>query len=199
MDKVPENDLIALLGARRGHFRLESGHHGDLWLDLELLCFSPRLVLPFANALADRISVYHPDVICGALVEGAFVALMVANALGVEFCYAAPLEPARDDGALFGVQYRIPGALRSRIAGKRVAIVNDVINAGSAVRGAMADIEACGAVTVAVGTLVVLGDSFLEFATARDVALQPIVKLPNVIWSPDQCPLCRTHAPLTPA
>lgn len=29
-----------------GHFLLESGHHGDLWLDLELLCLRPRQIEP---------------------------------------------------------------------------------------------------------------------------------------------------------
>ena len=32
------SDLIDLIPARGGHFLLESGHHGELWLDLELLC-----------------------------------------------------------------------------------------------------------------------------------------------------------------
>jgi hypothetical protein len=29
-------DLMRLLPFRKGHFLLESGHHGDSWLDLEL-------------------------------------------------------------------------------------------------------------------------------------------------------------------
>ena len=40
------DDVLSLLAARKGHFLLESGHHGDLWLDLELLCLRPRLVQP---------------------------------------------------------------------------------------------------------------------------------------------------------
>jgi hypothetical protein len=28
--------LLDALPARRGHFALESGHHGELWLELEL-------------------------------------------------------------------------------------------------------------------------------------------------------------------
>jgi len=28
-------NVLELLSARRGHFLLESGHHGDLWFDLE--------------------------------------------------------------------------------------------------------------------------------------------------------------------
>jgi orotate phosphoribosyltransferase len=36
-----ERQIVEMLPARRGHFRLESGHHGSLWLDLERLCLRP--------------------------------------------------------------------------------------------------------------------------------------------------------------
>ena len=37
-----QQELLALLPRRQGHFRLESGHHGDLWLDLDPLFLRPR-------------------------------------------------------------------------------------------------------------------------------------------------------------
>ena len=46
-------------------------------------------------------------------------------------------------------------------------IVNDVISAGSAVRGTLSDLIECEAETVAVASLAVLGQSFVEFAAAK--------------------------------
>jgi len=129
-----QDELNELIQARNGHFLLESGHHGDLWLDLELLCLQPARIQPFASALARRLAEHRVDAVCGPLVEGAFVGLMTAQELGVEFFYTEPCRQA-DDGELYSMAYRLPTALRERISGKRVAIVNDVINAGSAVRG----------------------------------------------------------------
>ena len=83
-----QEDLMNFVHARRGHFRLESGHHGDLWLDLELLCLHPKRIQPFVAELARRLGTYRIDAVCGPLVEGAFVGLMVANELDVEFFYA---------------------------------------------------------------------------------------------------------------
>jgi orotate phosphoribosyltransferase len=57
------------------------------------------------------------------------------------------------------------------LGGKRVVIVNDVINAGSAVKGTFADLEKCGAKLVAIGTLLVLGTAAKEFASAQNVDL----------------------------
>ena len=36
-----QKEVAALLPWRKGHFKLESGHHGDTWLNLELLCVQP--------------------------------------------------------------------------------------------------------------------------------------------------------------
>jgi orotate phosphoribosyltransferase len=169
-----QDDVLSLLAARKGHFLLESGHHGDLWLDLELLCLRPRLVRPAAAELAERLSVLGVDAVCGPLVEGA--------------------QPAED--GLFPAGYRIPDALHSGVRNKRVAIVSDVVNAGSAVRGTFAALVACGATPVAVGALVVLGSAASEFAASRSVALESIAALPNRLWTPWECPLCVSGAML---
>ncbi len=46
--------VVQLLPKREGHFVFESGHHGQVWLDLELLFIRPERVQPLAEALADR-------------------------------------------------------------------------------------------------------------------------------------------------
>src|SRR6516165_10267689 len=104
--------------ARSGHFLLESGHHGDLWLDLELLCLRPREIAGAVAALAEQLRPCDVDAVCGPLNEGAFVALLVAAKLDVAFTYAERFEsPDRD--RLFSVQYRIPAALRATVVDKR--------------------------------------------------------------------------------
>jgi orotate phosphoribosyltransferase len=152
-DRVQE-----LLAARRGHFRFESGHHGSLWLDLELLCLQPRRLPPLASALAARLAPYGAECVCGPLVEGAFVAQLVAVELGASFTCTRPA-PRPEASGLFPVAYHLPEPLRPAVAGRRVAIVNDVINAGSAVRGTLADLRRCGARPLAIGTLAVLGEA----------------------------------------
>lgn len=187
--------LANLLGQRRGHFELESGHHGDLWLYLEALCSSPRAVRPLAAELAERLRPYKAEVICGPLVEGAFVGLLVAEELGLEFIYAAP-EAAVESSALFPVSYRIPATLR-RLEGRRVAVVNDVINAGSAVRSTLNDLAASGADTVAIGTLLSLGLRPSELAAEYSLSLESLDTEPNVVWTPSECPLCAAGRPVT--
>jgi orotate phosphoribosyltransferase len=188
-------ELIGSAAARRGHFVFESGHHANLWFDLELLCLHPRQIEPLAAELAERLRPLDVDAVCGPLNEGAFVALLVAAQLDVEFCYAERFEQPGAD-RLFPVQYRLPGPLRSRVSGRRVAIVNDVISAGSAVRGAYHDLLACGAVPVAIAALLVLGELAAPFAAEARIPLISLGQHANPIWTPRECPLCAAGVPV---
>lgn len=195
---LEQEQAVSQLPGRIGHFRLESGHHSDLWIDLELLCARPEFVRQRASVLAARLAPHQVDAVCGPLVEGAFVALMVASELGVEFCYAERVAPAGagEAEALFPVEYVVPRAVRPRLRGKRVAIVNDVISAGSAVRGTLSDLVACEATPVAIAALAVLGSAGAALASAHGLAFESVASFPFSMWTPGECPLCRAGVAL---
>jgi len=109
--------------------------------------------------------------------------------------FAERFAPPPSD-ALYQVRYRIPNALRDGLRGASVAIVNDVTNAGSAVRGTYEDLVACGARPVALGTLVAFGEWSTSFANEHGLALEALERLGNNLWTPQQCPLCAAGEPL---
>jgi orotate phosphoribosyltransferase len=187
--------LLSSVQGRRGHFRYESGHHSDWWMDLETLCLHPSSIRGFAAELANRLRPFEVDVVCGPLNEGAFIALLVATQLECDFAYAERFADATSE-ALFSVEYRLPAALHPSVRGKRVAIVNDVISAGSAVRGAYAHLNSLGARVVVIGSLMVLGTAIASFTRDHAIALETLSHLPNNLWEPADCPLCRTDMPL---
>jgi orotate phosphoribosyltransferase len=198
MDSSRMTDHVErLLPARRGHFLLESGHHGDLWLDLEVLCYETAPIRELVRLLSRQLEPHAPDIICGPLIEGAFVGLMVAEEMGLPFAYSNPRLREEPDGDLFPVEYDIPALLRSRLAGRRIAIVNDLINAGSAVRGTIEDLRACDAAPVAIACLAVLGEPALRLAAEHDLPLERLCDLPNRIWEPRACPLCAQGVPMS--
>jgi orotate phosphoribosyltransferase len=188
-------ELLSLLAARNGHFRYESGHHGDLWLEIPRLTLRPRRLRPFAIALARRLAPHGIEAICGPLIEGALLAQMVAEELDVEFSFAQQFVRSRSDG-LYPLGYRIPDALRAGLQDQRTAIVDDVINAGSAVRGALEDLRACGANPVALGSLLVLGPTASDFAAGEGILLEYLGDVPSRLWEPSACPLCASGCPL---
>jgi orotate phosphoribosyltransferase len=183
------NGLIEALDARRGHFGLESGHHGELWLDLDALFARPARLAPFVAELAEQLSACDADVVCGPLVGGAFVAQAVAERLGIAASWTERVA-APSGAGLYAARYRMPDALRGRVRGRSVAVVDDVVNAGSATRATIADLRACGARPVALGALLVLGAGAARLAGAEGLTLASVAALPNAIWAPADCPLC---------
>jgi orotate phosphoribosyltransferase len=186
---VPAKSAIDLMARRSGHFRFESGHHGDRWLEPDLLLQRPTTLRPFAIALAQRLRRHEFEVVCGPLTGGAFLAQMVAEECNVGFAFAERFAPPPSD-ALYQVRYRVPEALRSSLRGTAVALVNDVTNAGSAVRGTYEDLLSCGARPVALGTLIAFGAWSTSFANEHDLALEALERLGNNLWTPSECPLC---------
>lgn len=160
-----------------------------------MLCLHARDIRQFAGRLAAQLTSYEVEVVCGPLVEGAFIALLVSLELGCDFVYAERFADTRREG-LFPVEYRLPAALQPAVKGKRVAIVNDVINAGSAVRGTFSDLQALGVNVVAIGALLALGDAINEFAAEHHISLEILERMPNNLWTPPECPLCATGMPL---
>ena len=175
---------------------LESGHHAAMWLDVELLCLRPEPVQRLAHELAARLDKYQFETVCGPLIEGAFVGLMVASALGVRFTYSERIADRVASQLLYPFKYRIPMAVRAELYGKRVAIINDVVNAGSAVRGTFEDLKACGAEPVVIGSLAVLGNLARTFAEDQKLGLEALASFPNELWAPATCPLCVGGVPL---
>jgi orotate phosphoribosyltransferase len=192
---VPAKSLIDLMAPRSGHFRFESGHHGDRWLEPDLLLRRPTALRPFAIALSQRLGRHRFEVVCGPLTGGAFLAQMVAEQCEVAFAFTERLAPPPSD-TLYQVRYRIPDALRDGLRNASVAIVNDVTNAGSAVRGTYEDLVACGARPVALGTLIAFGAWSSRFANDHDLALEALERLENNLWTPQECPLCAAGVPL---
>ncbi len=190
------DQLLALTSARRGHFLLESGHHGELWLDVDRMFRRPGQLRPLVRALAERLAPHRMETVCGPLTGGAFVAQMVAEELNVDFVYANRAPRQANDRALFAFDYQIPEALADIVRGKRVAVVNDVINAGSAVRGALADLKRLGAQPLVLGTLLALGDAAAEIAGTEGIPLIALALAANQIWTPAECPLCAADVPL---
>ena len=174
---------------------MESGHHSNLWLDLDPLFLRPTRLRRFAAVLAMRLADLAIEAVCGPLVGGAFLAQAVAAELDVEFYYTERVATT-ESGGLYPANYRLPDTLRHRIGGKRVGIVDDAINAGSAVRATYLDLQACGARPAAVGALLVLGREAAQLTDGWNVPLVGIAHLPNELWRPEACPLCAAHMPL---
>lgn len=182
-------DVSRLASPRRGHFDLGTGFHGDLWLDLDALFLWPERLRPGARTLADGLRPYRPAAVCGPLAGGAFLAQLLAQELGAAFLPAYP-GPGRPPA------FRLPATVRDRIGGWRVAVVDDAVNAGTAVQASCRELRAAGAEPVAVAALVALGPAAAGVTGALGLPFHAVATLPSQAWPADGCPLCDHGNPL---
>ncbi len=187
--------LFDLVSLRRGHFQYESGHHGEIWLELDGLLLDPGRLEPLKKALAQKLANYEFDAVVGPLTGGAFLAQMVAAELGVFFCYTEPA-PSSGRQVMFAVSYRLPSKMAPALENLRIALVDDVINAGSATRATFTALVEAGAKPVAIGALMVLGNAVDSFVSDHDLDLVSLTRLSHDLWEPAGCPLCRSQRPL---
>jgi orotate phosphoribosyltransferase len=78
-------------------------------------------------------------------------------------------------------------------------MVDDVMSAGSALRGTWEELRAHGAVPVAAGALLVLGSAGADFFAGHGVAVEAVARDEYALWHPDACPLCAEGVPLEDA
>jgi len=188
-----ESLVIQLARAQPGHFDLGTGYHGDVWLDTDALFLRPALLRPHVRWLADRLLEHRVDAVCGPLEGGAFLAQAIADVLGSAFL-AAHRHPAPRPGDVTG--YRLP-AVPGGIEGWRAAIVDDAINAGTAVRACFHQVRDGGAVPVAVAALLSLGQASTTIEATLSVPYYAADTIPSQVWPAGQCPLCACGAALT--
>jgi len=187
------SEVVQLARPRSGHFDLGTGYHGDVWLDLDALLLRPALLRPYVRWLAERLSEHSADAVCGPLEGGAFLACAVADRLGAAFL-PGYRSPAARPGEVTGYRLpRVPGG----IGGWRVAVVDDAVNAGTAVAACLEEIRDRDAVPVAVAAMLSLGQASATVPARLRVPFYAAGAIPSRAWPAGECPLCKSGIPLT--
>jgi orotate phosphoribosyltransferase len=149
---------------------------------------------PFVVELARRLKAYAPDLVVGPATGGAILAQVVAAELG-KAALSAERIVVPDATGLFPVRYEVARESRDALRGKRVAIVDDAISAGSAVRGTLHDVIVAGATPIALGALLIFGEAAEPMAKKGGLPLVAVARRGLGMWRPEECPLCRVGQP----
>jgi orotate phosphoribosyltransferase len=193
--------FLDLARARKGHFQMESGLHCSLWFDLEAAFVDQTALDPYITQLAQSLRRHDVEAVCGPLTGGAFLAQLVARLLGAEFYFTVPVPqktsaPTGGPTSVFRTQCAVPPEMEHRVLGKRMALVDDVMNAGSSLRATMMALETNGAIPVVIGALYVLGTTGASYFIERGLRIETTGRGAFDAWRPSECPLCAANVPL---
>jgi orotate phosphoribosyltransferase len=177
---VTERETLALYektGAlMRGHFRLTSGLHSDVYLQSALVLQYPEHAARLGAALAAALREAEARTVLAPAIGGILVAHEVARALGLRCLFAE-----RENGLMtlrrgFGLA-----------PGERCLVVEDVITTGGSTREVVECVERAGALVVGVGALIDRSGGTARFPV-KQAALAMVTA---ATWKPEECPLCQ--------
>jgi orotate phosphoribosyltransferase len=167
----------------RGHFRLSSGRHSDLFVQKFRVLEYPRLAQRFGEAIARSFEGGF-DVVASPAVGAVVLGFTTALAGGARFSFAE-----REHDAMV---FRRGFALGPH---ERVLVVEDVITTGGSARAVVELVREAGGTPVGVGALLDRADP--ARSRTLGVPLRALLRLEAVSWAPEECPLCARGAPLS--
>jgi orotate phosphoribosyltransferase len=185
--------LLAQSGAllENDHFVYISGDHGSGWIDKDAIYPHTERIEQLSRRLAQLVRDLRLEVVCGPATGGLIIAEWVGHELGILATFTEHDTPR-------------PGELRGRfilrrgydhvVAGKRVFVVDDIVNTGHSIRQTIEAVRGAGGTVTAAGTLVNRGN-----VGAKEIGVENLIylleyKIPA--WPAADCPLCRDGVPV---
>jgi orotate phosphoribosyltransferase len=94
--------------------------------------------------------------------------------------------------------YHLP-PVQDGIGGWRVAVVDDAVNAGTAIAACVREARRRGAVPVAAAALLALGEASTMVPARLGVPFYAAGTMPSRAWPAQECPPCADGIPVTPS
>jgi orotate phosphoribosyltransferase len=181
---MTEREVLALYektGALlRGHFRLTSGLHSDLYLQSALVLQYPESAARLGAALAAAFPQTGARTVLAPAIGGILVAHEVARALSARCLFAE-----RENGVM---------TLRRGFTlepGEPCLVVEDVVTTGGSTREVIECVEKAGGVVVGVGMLIDRSGGAARFPVKQAA----LARVTATTWKPEECPLCQAGSP----
>jgi orotate phosphoribosyltransferase len=193
-------DLLREWGAllEGDHFVYISGQHGSGWIDKDVVYPHTTRTAMLASDIADRVSGHAVDVVCGPATGGLIIAQWAAHHLGALAVFG---EHATPPAEIHHAEANRPFVLKRGydrlVSGKRVLVVDDVINTGFSIRGIVDAVRWAGGVVELAAAVCNRGQ-----LTPEEVGVGELISLSDITlesWPREDCPLCAQGVPVNTA
>ncbi len=185
-------DMGAIL--KDDHFVYTKGGHGSEYVNKDALFMHPEQLLSLSRKIAqqfrDPFGETMADVVMGPAVGGALVAQWVA------YCLSNPLRAVH---AIYadkeGSNFVLKRGYDAIVPGKKVLIVEDILNTGGSVKQVVELARAHGGDVIGVGAICNRGNVRLA-DIGKPPVLYSVVSVNMTVHDSSQCPLCAAGIPI---
>jgi orotate phosphoribosyltransferase len=174
------------------HFVYISGQHGSGWVDKDVIYPNTKNIVRLTELLAPAVKKYAPDVVCGPATGGLVISQWLAHHLGV-------LSVFSEHGAVASAselrgQFVLKRHYDKLVRGKRVLVVDDIVNTGHSIVQTSAAVKAAGGIVVAAAALCNRGNTDHAGIGVDEFVFLNLAAIPS--WPQAECKLCRDGVPV---
>jgi len=174
------------------HFVYISGDHGSGWIDKDAVFPHTEHLARLGQLLAAAVRHLKPDIVCGPATGGLTVAQWTAHGLGTLACFAEHGKPDARTG-LPG-QFGLRRGYDRLVAGRRVLVVDDIVDTGHSLRQTRQAVAAAGGQVVGAASFVNRGNVGAEGIGVVDFIY--LLECRISCWPAAQCRLCQAGKPV---
>ncbi len=183
-------DILERCGAiTKGHFEFASGEHGDVYVNKDAVYLHTEELEKLAEEIASKFENKGIHSVAGPAVGGAILANRVAYHLTRMSGHEVFSAYADKDRGKFIIRR----GYDKFIDGKKVLIVEDIINTGESAAKTAAAIEKARGIIFAVAALFNRG----EMTSIDDIPIKALVNQKLESWKKKDCPLCKKRVPIS--
>lgn len=180
------SEVIAVLEEKgavlRGHFRLSSGRHSDVFVQKFRVLEHPGLTERFGEEIARAFDGAF-DLVASPAVGAVVLGFATALSAGTKMIFAERVSAQM----VFRRGFEVP-------AHSKTLVVEDVVTTGGSALEVVRLVEAAGGEVVGVGALLDRTDPAVP--TGLGAAFRALARLDAPAWDPTACPLCSEGMPL---
>lgn len=175
------------------HFVYISGDHGSGWINKDALLPYTNKVSELAKLLADSCRELRAEIVCGPAIGGLVMSQWVAHFLQLPGVFT---EHGAEDSAQPGIRppFALLRGFDELVKGKRVLVVDDIVNTGHSIRQTVAAVNRCGGEVIAAAAYCSRGNVNAEGMNVPNFVYLVEFKIPA--WTEDACELCKSAVPI---
>jgi orotate phosphoribosyltransferase len=190
-------DVLQILTAAHAiladdHFVYISGDHGSGWIDKDAIYPHTENIERLCRQMARGVQDWGAEVVCGPATGGLIVAEWAAHELGALSTFTEH-DPSPSEGALRG-RFILRRGYDALVHGKRVLVVDDIVNTGLSLRQTVDAVRGSGGLVVGAGCLVSRGNVAAAGLGVERYHYLLEYRIPA--WPAAECPLCRQGVPV---
>jgi len=174
------------------HFVYISGDHGSGWIDKDAIYPHTERIERLCREMANLVRGWNIDVVCGPATGGLIIAEWAARELGVLSIFAEHAQAPQ--GISLRGQFELRRGYDSLVSGKRVLVVDDIVNTGLSLRQTAEAVR--GAAGQVVGGACVVTRGNVDAAGLGVERFLYLLKYKIPAWPASECDLCRRGVPI---